>query len=696
MRGQKFTGKVNIVHYVTRKYMMIHKKRTVTAFAGIVFMVLLMTCVFVGKDTASAFMQEAGALREGRWHYAVYDVNGSQQQELKDLGFIDEMEVSQALGMAEFARSANEKRPYLNVKAYGEKCFDWYRVQLTEGRIPQNDHEIIISSACREDGSDIQIGDTLQADFFRRTFTGLQDSSGEKIIFPFYDFFEIAGGETAEPPEQFPYFEENEDFRENREMTGKSGSHTVAGFMEVPVYEKEYGAAYTAYTLLDQNTLSDQSIRNISLMIDFDRAPAAVRPVLEEIAGTGNVDANDYYLAFGGNSSDSTMNLMVNLLTVFFVLLIAFASVILIYNVFQLSFRERCMYLGMLSSAGATARQRRSSIYYEAFCLLLAAVPVGTAGGFGVIWAGMTLLKPFLVRFAAADGFQLQDIPVTLDISWQGVAAAVAASIVTVLVSVLLPARNISRAGAVDSIRGNEQRRKKRQTYRTSRFAYHKNGAEKMLAVNGFRRQGRKNRSICVSVTVFLVILIVTAFGADTVHVILDKKIGNRSMIQSQLDDGQGILMDLSHTGMDDEENAETMRRNFLAVKEELRSSESVQDIKEWYEGIWCGSISYQDRFYSQEFLDARMEIAKAYLGRQLSDEEITERYFTDCSGRASVLVVDEDTLEDMAGRCGADYGLLADASKMGVLVYGKAVLSTDNMRFEGESPQRYLYYDIP
>lgn len=698
MRKKGFAGKVNIVHYVTYQYMMFHKKRTFTTYAGIVFMVLLMTCVFVGKDTAVAFLKEAASVREGKWHYAVYEADGRIKEQIENLGYIKEMEQSAVLGMTEFAQTANEKRPYLNVKAYGEKCFDWYRVKLTEGRLPQNPHEIILSSACLTDGSGIQAGDTIEAEFFHRTITGLRKNTKEKtekIVFPNYNFLEISPGQTVEAPEQFPYFEPNQDFRMNKEMTGKSEVYTVTGFMEIPVSEKQDGAGYTALTLLDANTLTDKDIRNLTMLIDFEHAPAVIAPQLEEIAGSEQVDANDYYMAFEGNSSDSTMNRMVTLMTVFFVVLTASASVILIYNVFQLSFQERCMYLGLLSSVGATAKQRRSSIYYEAFCLLFFAIPAGILAGFAVIYGGMVMLKPFLEKFISADGFLTENIPITLQISWKGLAAAVLASVLTVLLSVLLPAAKIGKIGAVESIRGNESRKRKNKTFPISRFACQKHGAEKMLAFASIRRQRRKNRSVCISLIVFMVILTVTAFGADTIHMILDKKTGNTYLMETNLKENEGIVSDLSHAEMSEEGGTQGNRLRFQEIKKELESSEKVLDIKEWYTGIWCGNIEYQDSFYSREYLDARMDIAKAFVGKQMTEKEITDSYFTNTSGSVCILAVDDAALNQIAQRCGADRSLLTDKTKTAVLIADVAELSTDNTRFEGGEPDRYLFYDI-
>ena len=47
----------NVFFYVPRQYMKKNRKRTLTAFFGIFFMVMLMTCVFVGKETAFDFLE---------------------------------------------------------------------------------------------------------------------------------------------------------------------------------------------------------------------------------------------------------------------------------------------------------------------------------------------------------------------------------------------------------------------------------------------------------------------------------------------------------------------------------------------------------------------------------------------------------------------------------------------------------------
>ena len=78
-------------------------------------------------------------------------------------------------------------------------------------------------------------------------------------------------------------------------------------------------------------------------------------------------------------------------MTLFFLTVIIIASIILIYNRFNMSFEERGRYLGMLCSVGATGRQKRSSVYFEAFFLLLLALPAGFLLGLAVVQGGMTV-----------------------------------------------------------------------------------------------------------------------------------------------------------------------------------------------------------------------------------------------------------------------------------------------------------------
>ena len=64
-----------IIRHVTWQYMMKNKIRTFASFLGITLMVILMTCVFVGRDTVMEMMKATAAAQNGKWHINVYDAD---------------------------------------------------------------------------------------------------------------------------------------------------------------------------------------------------------------------------------------------------------------------------------------------------------------------------------------------------------------------------------------------------------------------------------------------------------------------------------------------------------------------------------------------------------------------------------------------------------------------------------------------
>lgn len=673
MKGRRIPK--NIVHAVTARYMRQNKGRTLTTFLGIVFTVLLMTCVFVGRESSIAYLEEVASMKNGQWHYTLYDVTSQEQAELQALPYVSGTAASVSLGLTEFPASANPERPYLNVKAYEAQTLTWNNIRVTEGRMPSHSGELVLSESCRADGSAVQLGDRIDAAFFQRSITGIQDGQTIKTYFPFFSL-EIASGETKDLPLSFPHYEETDSFRIDQLWTGRTGSYTVVGFIETPPFEPASAAGYTALTLADPALLAQEEQVNLLLRLDLRRAPSTVYLTLRDIAGEGSVESNDYLLAFSANSSDQTMNLMVNLMTGFFLLLILAVSVVLIYNVFNISFRERSRYLGMLSSIGATARQKRSSVYFEARTLLLAALPAGILAGFGVVLGGLHFIQPYVIQLVYTS--QPQNVPsIHLVLSWQSLACVAAASVVTVLLSAFLPARKIGRIGPIASIQGSDE--VKRVRARTG----HPASAEGMTARGYLLRQGRSQRSLLLAVTAFLLVLVVASFGVSRVISIIDYKTGSPPSLETELQPRECVLYYNRNT-----ENGPAL---YEALKQDLQARPEVASVTSWYSGIFV--LDVDSSFYSEEYWNAYLDIAEEFLGQELSREELRERYITGRSRAINLLVPDDETLRQIAGACGADQSLLFGGK--GAILINEITLDTDHIGFEMRKAQRYRFFDI-
>ena len=83
-----------------------------------------------------------------------------------------------------------------------------------------------------------------------------------------------------------------------------------------------------------------------------------------------------------GNSSLSFVYSMAAIVIV----IILFTAVFCISNSFSISITEKMRQYGMLASVGATPRQIRKNVYYEAFLLAAVGIPLGTGSGLLACW----------------------------------------------------------------------------------------------------------------------------------------------------------------------------------------------------------------------------------------------------------------------------------------------------------------------
>ena len=275
-RGKLFPGRrhrglrqKNIVAYVTRQYMKQNKRRTFSSWMGIVFMVLLLTCVFVGRDACIRYLEDLGTLKKGKWHACVYDITQEEAERLNTLPYLKQTAASADYGLACWDVTASEKTPYLHVKAYEPACFDWMNIRLLEGRLPETEGEIVLSSRVRDQGARIAVGDRVKASYIDRSITGINPRK-DSISFPYYQM-SVSYNETIKVPLDFPYYLNDPDIREEAVSTGKTGDYEVVGFVEPPYFEN--AAGYLGLTVLTAEAVAELSGFNLSMIFDTDQIP---------------------------------------------------------------------------------------------------------------------------------------------------------------------------------------------------------------------------------------------------------------------------------------------------------------------------------------------------------------------------------------------------------------------------------------
>ena len=718
-----------IIFQVTKTYMIRNLKRTLVTFLGILVMVILMTAVFIGKDTVMGYMKNAAEAYKGSWHYQVYDIGKEQAEQIKALDFIDKFEISKPLGYTEFPESGNpEVTPYLEVKEYSENLFELMNIKVKEGRYPKNSDEVIISEIALNEGSDIKLGDTIETDFFDRyihAFTAEESDAliaegkeANSILLPIG--FQLRPGDTLKVPDHFPYNKNNALIEMIHEPTGVSKKLTVVGIMEEPYYGLPGQGGYIALTGTD-NTVNDNEKVNAVLTIDQKTHKDCFGEIAKILDGSktpeeraaatdhsssymtedeelipvesGKIVSNDMLLAFTSNGQDDSLNFLVLFCQVFFVVLITAASLVLIYNVFSMSYQERCRYLGMLSSVGATRRQKRWSVYYEVFLLLALALPLGIGIGFLVVKVGMGLLLPYFSRLFGSIMLNAVmgrnfDIPCRIVVNPVNILLVVIFSTAAVWISAWIPAFKISKIGPVESIRGNENSKKlKKKSYKSYLSLMLKGKAEKLMGTASVERNISSTRGIIRSITAFTVLTLITAFAAGSIGDILKSMENEENLIPGKVYTECSYVFRTS--GHLDEEW-------YLSGREDIMTSDEVSKYEEMDVAYYGGGIPI--KYYNEEYIETARQILEKWFPNA-TPEQIQERLFGDENFRntyahpsQAFIALNDESFNKIADKAGISLAQYEDSETGPVLVYDSIKISTRECAFFDDDAQKPEY----
>jgi len=184
--------------------------------------------------------------------------------------------------------------------------------------------------------------------------------------------------------------------------------------------------------------------------------------------------------------------------------IIAVASIIVISNAFRVSAGERTQQFGILKSVGATKRQIRSIIMYEALYLGIIGIPIGIGVGLIVNFSVLNIISRLIQPIAHIANFMIPFV-----ISPWALILAIIAAFGVVLLSALLPAEKAARLPAISSInRADDVKMKKIRTLGISRLLF---GVEGNLAAKQMKRSRRSYRATVLSLSISIILLLAAA-----------------------------------------------------------------------------------------------------------------------------------------------------------------------------------------
>ncbi len=282
-------------------------------------------------------------------------------------------------------------------------------------------------------------------------------------------------------------------------------NYTIVGIMERSNLEPYSAPGYMAYTKLE--TTPDVAKKTqIALLF---KNPSQVYSIYQDMQNTldnTSILVNNELLKFEGVMKQDSTNMTLYAMAGIVIAIIVFTSIFVIRNSFSISISERLKQYGMLASMGATSKQIKKNVLFEAGILAAIAIPLGVL--FGILAINITLMvvNPLL---QSAHLFSYFDL--TLSISWEAIAITVVVSAITILLSALSPARKAAKISPMEAIRETTTIHIGHQKLRTWKITQKLFGIEGEIASKNLKRSRKKYRTTIFSIFLSIVLFISTS-----------------------------------------------------------------------------------------------------------------------------------------------------------------------------------------
>ncbi len=569
---------MNIMNKVTLQSMKKNKTRTIVTIVGIILSVSMVTAVTTIVTSLQNYLYETAVYENGSWHGMFQNISFEKGEEIAQDDGVADTVYTQYIGYAKMEASKNDFKPYLYVIGGNDETFDTLPIHLTEGRLPKNDAEIILPNHLENNGgvsyklNDVlllPLGDRMSDGyklFQNNPITGEYDDKGNIIV---------SDDETLE--------------------TNTLKQYTIVGFYERPSFENFTAPGYTAITFSD---LSDKSaLYDVYYTMKNPQDVMGFSDNYYFKDGLGG-STNNEVLMYQGVSQYDTYNSSLYGMIAILIVIIMMGSIALIYNAFSISVSERTVQFGLLSSIGATKKQIRKSVRFEALVLGLIGIPIGILAGIGGIGVTFFLLgdnlKTFTTSVAGGNSVQFH-----MSVSWVGIAAAVVIACITLAASVIKPAFRASRITAIEAIRSSKDisdRKADRKNHKTSKITYKIFGLPGVLAKKYYTRSAKKYRATIISLFMSIVLFV----SASSFILYLTSSVNNvyyradydiTATISSDYADSKAeVLQEVRNLGSVDKASSSVMSNFLVENGEELLTNEGKAALMEKY-----GFDSFED-----------------------------------------------------------------------------------------------------
>ncbi len=483
---------MSITKQLALRHLKQNKSRAVLTVLGITISVVMLTVIFTCATSFAHYYGEKAICENGNWHFFVKTDYESAKKylesdsSLKNIGFEKDLSTEE-----QSYKIYSNKANYLRVGTIYQGDVQYIKDTVTckyDGALPKADNEIMVEqSLIKNNGLDLKIGDEIKIAVGSRL-------KGDFVIMPIkgdYKFGERFEKEKDETFKVVGILHDNEPTERGaiiRGVSDLSSKNLVA-----------YGKLkhITPFSYIKINGIFDK--------FGFTKK----KRVFNVGENTGLLNSR---LAFSIDKNNLPQVLKLTAIGIVVFAVIFISSFAMIYNSFALSVGEQIKYLGMLTSVGATRKQKKKTLYFEGAVL----------GGIGIILGiALGLLLTFISQSAMntkiasiMEGYN-DNIKYSTYISWWVICLIVILAALTVFVSIISPVQKAARITAIDAIRKTDEIKCKGKI-RTPFIITKLFGFEGDIAFKNLRRNGRKSRTIIACICICAVLFLSCNYFCET------------------------------------------------------------------------------------------------------------------------------------------------------------------------------------
>ena len=499
---------MNLLNKLTIKNLKLNKKRTVVTIIGIMLSVALITAVASIYASGIKSLINYETQIKGNFHTVFYNVPVSDMDKFENNRNIETLNITKGIGYAK-VDSKNEDKPYAYIKGFTKESLNNLSIRLVSGRLPENDNEIVIPTHLKTNGRlNLKVNDTITLEVGKRI-----DSTGYEL------------------DQNNPYQKSDSDGSGESLIETKTKTYKIVGIIERPATNIENYTApgYTFITYMDNNKISG----NVDVYARFTKDGTkswyetianilGVDPVLfkkvynqesgysdkdieklsEQMENAYLIDVNKYLIDLETNPISSSSISGLGIVVSIVIGIIVFTSVFCIKNSFDISITEKIKQYGMLRSVGATKKQIKRNVFYEATILGLIGIPLGILLGYLASYILIIISNYYLSDMIQA-GFKLEFV-----FSMIAVLIAIILGIVTIYFSAFRSAKRASKVSPIDSIRNSANIKINPKKIKSPKIIKSIFGMGGEISFKNLKRNKKKYRTTVISIVVSVFVFI--------------------------------------------------------------------------------------------------------------------------------------------------------------------------------------------